>query len=164
MALLIQVRSNIPYQVIGGTPFWTRKEVKDLMAYVKLAISPEDDLSLMRAINQPTRGIGAESQTKLKAWAQGQGLSLGQALFPQFQVSLQAHGRACGTLCILEARQSMISRREMQALMLRSENVWVLLSCMHVWWPLDLFMSQPQCFLFHRHRQVVHHVSVYQRA
>lgn len=87
--VLVQVRSNIPYQVIGGTPFWTRKEVKDLMAYVKLAISPEDDLSLMRTINQPTRGIGAESQTKLKAWAEGQGLSLGQALFPHFQVSFK---------------------------------------------------------------------------
>ena len=83
-----QVRKNIPYQVIGGTPFWTRKEVKDLMAYIKLAINPEDDLSLMRAINQPTRGVGAESQLKLKAWAEGQGLSLGQALFPNFQVNL----------------------------------------------------------------------------
>lgn len=83
-----QVRKNIPYQVIGGTPFWTRKEVKDLMAYIKLAINPEDDLSLMRTINQPTRGIGVESQLKLKAWAEGQGLSLGQALFPNFQVSL----------------------------------------------------------------------------
>ena len=84
----IQVRNNVPYQVIGGTPFWTRKEVKDLMAYIKLAVNPEDDLSLMRALNQPTRGIGAESQLKLKAWAEGQGLSLGQALFPDFQVSL----------------------------------------------------------------------------
>ena len=86
--LWLQVRKNIPYQVIGGTPFWTRKEVKDLMAYIKLAINPEDDLSLSRAINQPTRGVGAESQLKLKAWAEGQGLSLGQALFPNFQVSL----------------------------------------------------------------------------
>lgn len=86
-ACCFQVRNNIPYQVIGGTPFWTRKEVKDLMAYIKLAINPEDDLSLMRAINQPTRGIGAESQSKLKAWAEEQGLSLGQALFPDFQVS-----------------------------------------------------------------------------
>lgn len=57
------------------------------MAYIKLAVNPEDDLSLMRAINQPTRGIGAESQVKLKAWAEGQNLSLGQALFPKYQVS-----------------------------------------------------------------------------
>lgn len=67
-----------------------RKEVKDVMAYVKLAINPEDDLSLMRSINQPTRGIGAESQIKLKAWAEGQGLTLGQALFPSYQVSNRA--------------------------------------------------------------------------
>ncbi len=83
-----QVKRNIPYQVIGGTPFWLRKEVKDVMAYVKLAINPEDNLSLMRAINQPTRGIGHESQAKLKAWAEAQGLTLGRALFPNFQVGL----------------------------------------------------------------------------
>lgn len=64
-----------------------RKEVKDLMAYIKLAVNPEDDLSLMRIINQPTRGIGSESQLKLKDWAEGQDLTLGQALFPHFQVS-----------------------------------------------------------------------------
>ena len=63
-----------------------RKEVKDVMAYVKLAINPEDNLSLMRTINQPTRGIGAESQIKLRAWAEGQGLTLGQALFPEYKV------------------------------------------------------------------------------
>ena len=83
---VLQVKRNIPYQVIGGTPFWMRKEVKDVMAYVKLAINPEDNLSLMRTINQPTRGIGAESQIKLRAWAEGQGLTLGQALFPNYQV------------------------------------------------------------------------------
>lgn len=83
----MQVRNNVPYQIVGGTPFWTRREVKDLMAYIKLALNPEDNLSLMRAINQPTRGIGAESQVKLKGWAEGQGLSLAQALFPDYQVS-----------------------------------------------------------------------------
>ena len=83
---MVQVKRNIPYQVIGGTPFWMRKEVKDVMAYVKLAINPEDNLSLMRTINQPTRGIGAESQIKLRAWAEGQGLTLGQALFPDYKV------------------------------------------------------------------------------
>ena len=86
-AYLMQVRNNVPYQIIGGTPFWDRKEVKDLMAYIKLAVNPEDEVSLMRAINQPTRGVGAESQAKMKAWAEGQGLSLGQALFPHYQVS-----------------------------------------------------------------------------
>ncbi|KAL3143319.1 hypothetical protein ABBQ38_002158 [Trebouxia sp. C0009 RCD-2024] len=90
------VRKNVPYQVIGGTPFWTRKEVKDLMAYIKLAINPEDDLSLMRAINQPTRGVGAESQLKLKAWAEGQGLSLGQALFPNFQATTAVYAASMG--------------------------------------------------------------------
>ncbi|KAL3133778.1 hypothetical protein ABBQ32_008258 [Trebouxia sp. C0010 RCD-2024] len=82
--------------VIGGTPFWTRKEVKDLMAYIKLAINPEDDLSLMRAINQPTRGVGAESQLKLKAWAEAQDMPLGQALFPNFQATTAVYAASMG--------------------------------------------------------------------
>lgn len=88
------VKRNIPYQVIGGTPFWMRKEVKDVMAYVKLAINPKDNLSLMRSINQPTRGIGAESQIKLKAWAETQGLTLGQALFPSYQATTTTYQQA----------------------------------------------------------------------
>ena len=82
-----QVRRNIPYQIIGGTPFWLRKEVKDVMAYVKLAVNPEDDVSLARVINQPTRGIGQETQLKLKEWAEKQGLGFAQALFSGHQAS-----------------------------------------------------------------------------
>ena len=49
--VLLQIRRNIPFVVVGGQPFWSRKEVKDVMAYVKLAVTPEDNLSLMRIIN-----------------------------------------------------------------------------------------------------------------
>lgn len=83
----LQVRRNVPYQIIGGTPFWLRKEVKDVVAYLKLAVNPEDNVSLARIINQPTRGIGQESQQKLKDQAEQQGLGLGQALFADYQVS-----------------------------------------------------------------------------
>lgn len=82
----MQVKRNIPYQIIGGTPFWLRKEVKDVMAYVKLAVNPEDDVALARVINQPTRGIGQESQLKLKDWAEAQGVGFGHALFSDYQV------------------------------------------------------------------------------
>ena len=84
----LQVRRNIPYQIIGGTPFWLRKEVKDVMAYVKLAVNPEDDVSLARVINQPTRGIGQESLLKLRDWAEKEGRGLGQALFTDYQVGV----------------------------------------------------------------------------
>lgn len=62
--------------------------MKDVMAYVKLAVNPEDDVSLARVINQPTRGIGQESLLKLRDWAEKEGCGLGQALFTDYQVSI----------------------------------------------------------------------------
>lgn len=62
--------------------------MKDVMAYVKLAVNPEDDVSLARVINQPTRGIGQESLLKLRDWAEKEGLGLGQALFTDYQVGI----------------------------------------------------------------------------
>ena len=88
----VQVKRGVPYQIIGGTPFWLRKEVKDVMAYVKLALNPQDDVSLARIINNPSRGIGQDSLQKLKAWAEGQGLLLGQALFANYQVCVTSTG------------------------------------------------------------------------
>ena len=72
------------------------------MAYVKLAVNPEDDVSLARVINQPTRGIGQESLLKLRDWAEKEGLGLGQALFTDYQVctaSLLIHFFAHDSRC-----------------------------------------------------------------
>lgn len=54
-------RRRIPHRVVGGTRFFDRKEVRDVLAYWKLLVNPHDDLSLRRVINWPTRGIGATS-------------------------------------------------------------------------------------------------------
>jgi DNA helicase II / ATP-dependent DNA helicase PcrA len=51
-------RRNLPYQIIGGISFYQRKEIKDLMAYLKLIVNPKDDVSFERVINYPKRGIG----------------------------------------------------------------------------------------------------------
>ncbi len=71
---------NIRYRVIGGIRFYERKEVKDLMAYLKLVVNPKDSLSLSRIINVPVRGIGATSLRKLEDEAIRSNQSLWEAL------------------------------------------------------------------------------------
>ena len=62
-------RGGIPYRIVGGTSFYQRKEIKDALAYLRLVVNPHDDASLMRAINTPTRGIGAKTMEQLRAYA-----------------------------------------------------------------------------------------------
>jgi DNA helicase II / ATP-dependent DNA helicase PcrA len=73
------VRARIPYKVIGGTRFYDRKEIKDVLAYVRLAVNPRDEVSARRIINVPKRGIGATSITKLGEHAARTGRSFGDA-------------------------------------------------------------------------------------
>jgi superfamily I DNA/RNA helicase len=70
----------VPYQLFGGTQFFDRKEVKDAAAYLRAVINPADDISLRRVINYPARGIGAKTVERLDEFAEGRGLSFGQAL------------------------------------------------------------------------------------
>lgn len=67
---------NIPYRVLGGFRYYDRKEVKDMMGYMRLVLNPSDDLSLERVINEPKRGIGEKTLEKLRALANVRGESL----------------------------------------------------------------------------------------
>ncbi len=71
---------GIPYRIVGGQRFYDRKEIKDIVAYLRLIYQPEDRVSFERLVNVPTRGIGAKSIENFFAWQQGQGYSLLQAL------------------------------------------------------------------------------------
>ncbi|HKR81401.1 MAG TPA: UvrD-helicase domain-containing protein [Candidatus Saccharimonadales bacterium] len=71
---------GIPYRIVGGQRFYDRKEIKDIVAYLRLVYQPEDRVSFERIVNVPTRGIGAKSVENFFAWQQGQGYSLEQAL------------------------------------------------------------------------------------
>jgi len=72
-------KRNIPYKIYGGISFYQRKEVKDLLSYLRLAINPLDDESFKRVINYPKRGIGKTSLEKLVAFANKNSLSIWQA-------------------------------------------------------------------------------------
>jgi DNA helicase-2/ATP-dependent DNA helicase PcrA len=71
---------SIPYQIVGGLKFYERKEVKDLLAYLRMMVNPRDSVSLRRAINVPPRGIGKVTVDKIAAHAEARGIPLYEAL------------------------------------------------------------------------------------
>ncbi|MCK4387575.1 MAG: UvrD-helicase domain-containing protein [Dehalococcoidia bacterium] len=86
------MRYGVPYKLVGGTRFYRRQEIKDIIAYLRVIHNPHDNVSLARIINTPARGIGQGTLGKLQAWATSQDASLydalkqaveGKALFPR---------------------------------------------------------------------------------
>lgn len=82
------VKSNINYNIVGGTKFYDRKEIKDVLAYLRVVANPDDDISLRRIINVPKRGIGAATIDKIADFAASQGISIFQALHEVEQLGL----------------------------------------------------------------------------
>lgn len=74
------VTCNIPYRVVGGVNFYQRKEIKDILAYLKIIDNGQDDVAVRRVINVPKRGIGAASLSKAAEYADQWGISLYEAL------------------------------------------------------------------------------------
>lgn len=74
------VHMGIPYRVVGGVRFYDRKEIKDIMAYLRLIFQPEDRVSFERVVNVPTRSVGITSVQKFFAWTVAERLTLLQAL------------------------------------------------------------------------------------
>jgi DNA helicase-2/ATP-dependent DNA helicase PcrA len=74
------LRYGMPYKLVGGTRFYQRQEVKDIIAYLRLIHNPQDNVSLRRIINVPGRGIGQKTVSILQSWAQAHDVSLFQAL------------------------------------------------------------------------------------
>ena len=87
------LRYGVPYRIVGGMRFYDRKEIKDIMAYVRLIYQPEDRTSFLRIVNVPARGIGAKSLEKFFTWASNNNLSLSEAL-TQVQTCSSVTGKA----------------------------------------------------------------------
>ena len=95
-------RTGIPYRVIGGTRFFDRAEVKDMLAYLCVISNPQDDLRLSRIINVPARGIGATTVERARAIAAQEGVSLWQVISqPEGYPALQKAGAKLGAFTAL---------------------------------------------------------------
>jgi DNA helicase-2/ATP-dependent DNA helicase PcrA len=88
------VRRNIPYKVVGGTKFYDRLEIKDVLAYVRAVVNPTDEVSLKRVVNVPKRGVGDTSIGRLDAWAASHGVPFAEALVEVERAGVT--GRALG--------------------------------------------------------------------
>jgi DNA helicase II / ATP-dependent DNA helicase PcrA len=93
------VRSGIPYRVVGGVKFYDRKEVKDILAYLRALANPDDEVSLKRVVNVPKRGVGDTSVGKVEAYATERNLTFGGALARATDAGVS--GKALGGIRVL---------------------------------------------------------------
>jgi DNA helicase-2/ATP-dependent DNA helicase PcrA len=98
-------KRDIPYRIYGGLSFYQRKEIKDILAYLRLVINPKDEEALMRVINYPTRGIGQTTLDKLVVAAKETGMSVFELLSPENRSSIKINA---GTSNRLEDFATMI--------------------------------------------------------
>ena len=96
---------NIPYRIVGGTNFYQRKEIKDILSYLKTIANGQDDLAAQRIINVPKRGIGAASIGKITAWASEQGMSFYDACARA--AAVPGLGKTAGRVAVLD-RKSVV--------------------------------------------------------
>ncbi len=104
------VRRELPYQVIGGTRFYDRAEIKDALAYLNLLVNPQDEGAFTRIANVPRRGLGATSLARVLGWANTSGLSVWEAAEDPDAVpglgtaARKALARFMGTMRVLRER------------------------------------------------------------
>jgi len=97
------LRYGVPYKLVGGTRFYQRQEVKDVIAYLRVIHNPQDNVSLTRIINVPGRGIGQKTISTLQSWAKVHDTSLFEAL-KQLSHNVTAHPDSAGTKQSLSPR------------------------------------------------------------
>ena len=91
-------KRDIPYRIYGGLSFYQRKEIKDVLAYLRLVINPKDEEALMRVINYPTRGIGQTTLDKLVVAAKETGMSVFELLYSENRPSLKINASTSNRL------------------------------------------------------------------
>jgi DNA helicase II / ATP-dependent DNA helicase PcrA len=113
------VRAEVPYKVVGGTRFYDRREVKDVMAYLRVLVNPDDEVSWRRIVNVPKRGVGETSVARLAGWSGQRGVSFGEAVARADEVGIS--GKAGSSLAQLSSLLDEL-RRHMATPELADEN------------------------------------------
>ncbi len=104
------MRFGIPYRLVGGTRFYRRQEIKDIVAYLRVIHNPHDSISLQRIINTPGRGIGQGTLTKLQSWGTERQISVYEALTQMVQEKDLAARASNALTKFLEMLNSLIAR------------------------------------------------------
>ena len=86
------IQNQLPYQIVRGVEFYGRKEIRDMLGYLKILVNPSDEVSLMRVINTPTRGIGKTTLERVSTYARSNHITLYEALTKVSQVSTISNG------------------------------------------------------------------------
>ena len=121
------LKQNIPYRIVGGFSFYQRKEIKDLLAYLKLIYNPKDDISLLRVINTPKRGIGLKTIEHLTEVADSKDISLFEAIedgkelkFKNLILSLQ---KVSETVTLTELIDKVLDSTEMKKELVSEKSI-----------------------------------------
>ena len=118
------IREGIPYRIFGGTRFYERREVKDIIAYLRVIANPGDEVSLRRIINEPPRGIGTTTLARLGEHSRSTGVSLYDTLAEAGEIpalSPAAERRISGFIELMNGLASFAEEREVDELL---EEVW----------------------------------------
>jgi DNA helicase-2/ATP-dependent DNA helicase PcrA len=105
------VRSGIPYRVVGGVKFYDRREVKDVLAYLRALANPDDEVSLKRIVNVPKRGVGDTSVSKVETYSAERNLTFGGALARAMDAGVS--GKALGGIrALLDVLEELADEAE----------------------------------------------------
>jgi DNA helicase-2/ATP-dependent DNA helicase PcrA len=100
-------RRSVPYQIVGGVRFYERREIQDVLAYLRLVSNPKDEGAFERVVNYPRRGVGEKSVEALRAWAREQGIGLLEAAERAGEADVPAGGaRGLGAFAALIRKYS----------------------------------------------------------
>jgi DNA helicase-2/ATP-dependent DNA helicase PcrA len=105
-------RFGVPYRIVGSLKFYERREVKDALAYLRLAVNPADEVSLKRVVNVPKRGVGDRTVSVLEEFARAQGITLGEAVDRVDECELAARARSAvgGFGSLMRKLRDMVER------------------------------------------------------
>jgi len=110
-------RARVPYQIARGVEFYSRKEIKDVLAYLRLIVNPDDDIAVKRAINTPPRGIGKTTLDRLMAYGRERHCSLDAAITAAGTIeSVKSASKKLASFAVLIATLRRMPRRPVQPL------------------------------------------------